>query len=147
MRCRFDPWVKKIPWRRAWQPTPIFLPGESPWKEEPGELQSMGSQSDMTEWLRTAQHKPFLGSQRVRHDWVTEQYNKNLLLQKRVSNLGLTSYAIWDQTSSIHISFRIIPVLIRSNWLCDALKVSRWNSMGNSIISLFLQIQIKIVLH
>ena len=28
-RCGFDPWVRKIPWRRAWQPTPIFLPGES----------------------------------------------------------------------------------------------------------------------
>ena len=30
-------------WRRAWQPTPVFLPGESPWTEEPGGLQSMGS--------------------------------------------------------------------------------------------------------
>ena len=28
-RCRFDPWVGKIPWRRAQQPTPVFLPGES----------------------------------------------------------------------------------------------------------------------
>ena len=28
-RCRFDPWVGKVPWRRAWQPTPVFLPGES----------------------------------------------------------------------------------------------------------------------
>ena len=28
-RCRFYPWVGKIPWRRAWQPTPVFLPGES----------------------------------------------------------------------------------------------------------------------
>ena len=27
-RPRFDPWVVKIPWRRAWQPTPVFLPGE-----------------------------------------------------------------------------------------------------------------------
>ena len=26
--CRFNPWVGKIPWRRAWQPTPVFLPGE-----------------------------------------------------------------------------------------------------------------------
>ena len=26
---RFDPWVGKIPWRRAWQPTPVSLPGES----------------------------------------------------------------------------------------------------------------------
>ena len=29
-RCRFNPWVGKIPWRRrAWQPTPEFLPAES----------------------------------------------------------------------------------------------------------------------
>ena len=28
-RGRFTPWVKKIPWRRAWQPTLVFLPGES----------------------------------------------------------------------------------------------------------------------
>ena len=29
MRLRFDPWVRKSPWRRAWQPIPVFLPGES----------------------------------------------------------------------------------------------------------------------
>ena len=28
-RYRFYPWVRKIPWRRKWQPTPVFLPGES----------------------------------------------------------------------------------------------------------------------
>ena len=28
-RRGFDPWVGKIPWRRARQPTPVFLPGES----------------------------------------------------------------------------------------------------------------------
>jgi len=28
-RCRLNPWIWKIPWRRAWQPTPVFLPGES----------------------------------------------------------------------------------------------------------------------
>ena len=28
---RFDPWVSKIPWRRKWQPTPIFLPWVIPW--------------------------------------------------------------------------------------------------------------------
>ena len=44
-RHRFDPWVGKIPWRRASQPTPVFLPGESPWTEEPGGLQSIGLQS------------------------------------------------------------------------------------------------------
>ena len=28
-RPRFSPWVGKIPWRREWQPTPVFLPGEA----------------------------------------------------------------------------------------------------------------------
>ena len=28
-RCRLNPWVGKVPWRREWQPTPVFLPGKS----------------------------------------------------------------------------------------------------------------------
>ena len=36
MRSGLDSWVRKIPWRRAWQPTPVYLPGESPWTEECG---------------------------------------------------------------------------------------------------------------
>ena len=40
-----DPWVGKIPWRRAWQPTQVFLPGESAWTvAEPGRLPSIASQ-------------------------------------------------------------------------------------------------------
>jgi len=41
---RVHPWLRKIPWRGAWQHTPVFLPGESPWTEEPGRLQCIGSQ-------------------------------------------------------------------------------------------------------
>ena len=36
--------VRKIPWRRAGQPTPVSLPGESPSTEEPGRLQSIALQ-------------------------------------------------------------------------------------------------------
>ena len=43
-RPGFDPWAGKMPWRRVWQPIPGFLPGEFPWTEEPGRLQSMGLQ-------------------------------------------------------------------------------------------------------
>ena len=43
-----ETWVQFLGWEdpleRAWQPTPVFLPGESPRTEEPGGLQSMGSQ-------------------------------------------------------------------------------------------------------
>ena len=51
-RPRFDPWIRKIPWRREWLPTPVFLPGEfhgqrslagySPWGPK---------ESDTTKWL------------------------------------------------------------------------------------------------
>jgi len=43
MRGRFDPWIRKIPWRRAWQPIPVFLSGKFPWTEDSGGLQSIGS--------------------------------------------------------------------------------------------------------
>ena len=43
-----ETWVPSLgsedPWRKAWQPTVLFLPGESPWTEEPGRLQSIESQ-------------------------------------------------------------------------------------------------------
>ena len=47
LQCRrlwFDPWVGKIPWHGKWQPALVFLPGKTPWTEEPGGLQSMGLQ-------------------------------------------------------------------------------------------------------
>ena len=48
--CGFDPWIRKIPWRK-WQPTPIFLPGESHGqRSQVSGLQSKRSQqSDVTE--------------------------------------------------------------------------------------------------
>ena len=54
-RPGYNPWVGKIPWRRPWQPTPAFLPGELPWTEAPGRLQSMMSQRvTSVEWISTA---------------------------------------------------------------------------------------------
>ena len=52
-RLGFHPWVGKIPWRRAWQPTPVFLPEKYHGQEEPGGLQSMGSQRVAHDWAHT----------------------------------------------------------------------------------------------
>ena len=63
LHCRrdeLDSWVRKIPWRREWQPTQ-YSTLENPWTEEPGRLQ-------------------FIGSQRVRHDWMTKQQQCEILL-------------------------------------------------------------------
>ena len=44
-RCGFYPWVGKIPWRRAWQPTSIFLPGKFHGQRDlAGYIYSMGLQ-------------------------------------------------------------------------------------------------------
>ena len=40
----FNLWIRKISWRRKWQPTPVFLPGKFHKQEEPGGLKSMESQ-------------------------------------------------------------------------------------------------------
>ena len=40
-RCRFDFWVRKIPWTRKWQPAPVFSPGKFH-GQETGGLQAMG---------------------------------------------------------------------------------------------------------
>ena len=54
--CRFNPWVGQIPWRRAWQPIPIFLPGESHGQRSLESYSPWGHrESDMTE---ATQHAP-----------------------------------------------------------------------------------------
>ena len=42
--CGFDPWVGKILWRWAWQPIPVFLPGESHRQRSLVGYNPMGSQ-------------------------------------------------------------------------------------------------------
>ena len=36
-KTQFDPWVGKIPWRKEWLPTPVFLPEEL-WTQGPGRV-------------------------------------------------------------------------------------------------------------
>ena len=54
-RCKRS-WFGQIPWRRKWQPTPVFLSGKSPWTEDPGGQQSMGSQRVRHNWARGHGH-------------------------------------------------------------------------------------------
>jgi len=54
-RPRFDPWVGKIPWRREWLPSPVFLPGE---------FHGLWSLVGYSPW----------GSQKVGQNWVTTTF-------------------------------------------------------------------------
>ena len=51
-RCEFDPWVWKIPWRREWLPTPVFLLRKAHgWRSPMGYGPWTRKESDTTEWL------------------------------------------------------------------------------------------------
>ena len=51
-RLRFNPWVRKIPWRSDWLPTPVFLPGESNRQRSLAGYPLKGhKESDVSEWL------------------------------------------------------------------------------------------------
>ena len=54
-RWGFGPWVGKMPWRRKWQPMPVFLPRKSQ-AEEPDNLQSMESQRVRHVWACAHMH-------------------------------------------------------------------------------------------
>ena len=50
----FNPWVRKILWRRAWQPTPVFLPGESHGQRSLAGHSSWACKNEtQLEWLST----------------------------------------------------------------------------------------------
>ena len=53
-RCGFGPWVGKIPWRRKWQPAPVFLLGESHGQRSLAAAVHRVAESDRTEQLSTA---------------------------------------------------------------------------------------------
>ena len=77
-RCRFDPWVGKITWRRKWQPIPVFLPGES---------QGQRSLAGYSSW----------GHKRVRHDLVTKQQHTFIdcaVLLLLLSRFSRVSYSV-----------------------------------------------------
>ena len=61
-RHRFDPWVGKIPWRKNWQPTPVYLPGESHGQRSLVIYSSRGcKESDTTEQLSDWAHMHTIG--------------------------------------------------------------------------------------
>ena len=68
-RCGFKPWVGKILWRRAWQPIPVFLPGESPWTDKPGRLQSIGLQRVRHNWSDLACNAYYTPSTYLYYNW------------------------------------------------------------------------------
>ena len=80
-RLRLDSWVEKIPWRRKWQATPVFLPGK--FHEQRRSLVG---------------YHPW-GCKKIGHDWATEHTYKNQLLE---SGRECKEDDIWGWLSWVH---------------------------------------------
>ena len=97
-RYGFDPWVRKIPWRRKRPPTPVFLPGKSN-----GQRSSVG-------------YSPW-GHKGVRHNWASMHTHMHLPFWQ--------VKRMWTHLSSIFIISHPKDKLIkRSSVDCDTCFVS-----------------------
>ena len=87
----FDLWFEKIPWRRKWQPTPVFLPGESHGQRSP---------TGYIPW----------GHKRVGHNLVTEQKHQTELgnqTSAKAKNIQFRTQQLYQP--SLRHSLRITP--------------------------------------
>ena len=91
-RCTFDPWVEKIPWRRKWQPTPVFLPGKSH-----GQRSLVGSspqgftERDTTE----ATSSTVFAEQPITYAWLLRGHRLGILLiHTRETHVVSTSFHV-----------------------------------------------------
>ena len=79
-RPGFDPWIRKIPWRRKWQPTPVFLPGKSCGQR---------SQAGYSPWSRRVRHNPATNTLLL---WVHDRNKKYIVLKWYVFVCGYTIF-------------------------------------------------------
>ena len=93
IRYRFDSWTRKIPWRRKWQPTPVFLP------EKLNEQRSLVVCS------------PY--GRRVGHDLATEKQHSNYMYISivQIIELKLVLYLSIDLLSIYPSIFKLIRLL------------------------------------
>ena len=85
-RCGFDPWVRRIPWNRKWQLTPVFLPGKFLGQRSLGGYSPWGcKESDMTEQTHTWHKVEILLI--VRYILLSEQLKIHTVLRIRWNSI------------------------------------------------------------
>ena len=119
-RHGFSPWFGKISWRRAWQPTPVFLPGESH-----GQRNLMG----YSLW----------GRKRVRHDLGTKQQWIVSALTKYLSSQGALMRWVptelnWPFTQKSNFcSCQLIPPLACNGLFVLSLGAVLWHKLQEAL--------------
>ena len=90
-QCRrpgFEPWIRKIPWRRKWQSTLVFLPGEF-------HGQSLVGYSPR--------------GHRIEHNWMTDTFNQEIIFPHLIIQHPPWNLSLWWK-----IAFAHLPVKMQS---------------------------------
>ena len=120
-RFRFDPWVGKIPWRRKWQPTSEFLPGESQGR---GSLVAYGpcgcTESDMTERLALSLLGPsksiyLVANGKIVFFLIADQYSNLCVCVYKHSVFPLYFLSLWMDIYFIFFHFYFLKFMY-FNW-------------------------------
>ena len=135
-RPGFDPWVGKIPWRRAWQPTPVFVPGESKERRWLAGYSPWGhKESDTTEatWHWYCLRIVILLERDVN---ISPIYGVLLVLCVLVKKSFLS--CLLEISPSICVLWHFGTL-----WFCGILFVDRWRNGSKVSIKFLLKVRLK----
>ena len=91
-RPGFNPWIRKILWRREWLPTQVFLPGE------------FHEQRNLVGYIQ------FMGSQRVKCNWVNQHIHKHSKNYMRYSTLHFKIGSALDDFAQLLAHVRVLCI-------------------------------------
>ena len=120
----FNPWVRKIPWRRAWQSPPVFLPGES------------------HGWWNLASHSPWgckeLDTTEATPLTCSSYQDPHLPAQSKMVFVPLSTQILsilkyLTQNHSNHVNILSIWVFNNSQCLCHSFKSYLWQISSNKL--------------
>ena len=125
-RPGFDPCVGKIPWRRKWQPTPVFLPGESHGQSSLIGYSPRGHKElDTTEWLHFRDH---LENQLLTQPWSSSEWMDWVPVRPKVVEFA--------ELDSICPNYDVCPALGVHFWASQpGLRYSEPRQTHDSILS------------
>ena len=121
MRCGFDPWVRNIPWRRAWQSTSVSLPGESHGRRSLVGYSPQGFKDLRQDWSNLAcmhTHKYILNILQIKlltnNIYVEKKWTHFLLAYWYRNSISITSQAFMITTLNLVTLYTSLTALKKS---------------------------------
>ena len=104
-RCGFSLWVREIPWRREWRPTPVFLPGKFHGQKSLADYSPWGhNESDRTEWLISHSHAVTYRIQSCIRHFLCSQLPNDFGLKLCLFLISIVLIVLFEKEIATHFS-------------------------------------------